>query len=78
MAETAEELPASVVGIVVKNTVSDPTTYQVSSPVFAFCAIARSPLNPAALAFVPFGIVLVRVRVRVDDIDDIRAHPAHN
>ncbi len=29
-----------------------------------FCAIARSPLNPAALAFVPFGIVLVRVRVR--------------
>ncbi len=23
------------------------------------------PLNPAALAFVPFGVVLVRVRVRV-------------
>ncbi len=23
------------------------------------------PLNPAALAFVPFGIVLVRVRVRL-------------
>ena len=32
-----------------------------------FCAIARIPLNPAALAFVPFGIVLVRVRVRVRD-----------
>ena len=30
-----------------------------------FCAIARIPLHPAALAFVPFGIVLVRVRVRV-------------
>ena len=25
------------------------------------------PLNPAALAFVPFGIVLVRVQVRVRD-----------
>ncbi len=34
-------------------------------PFLPFCAIARSPLNPAALAFVPFGIVLVRVRVRV-------------
>jgi hypothetical protein len=46
--------------------VSDPTTYHPSSPVFAFLcnrAIARNPLHPAALAFVPFGIVLVRVRV---------------
>ena len=33
-------------------------------PFSPFCAIARIPLNPAALAFVPFGIVLVRVRVR--------------
>ena len=41
------------------------TCYKLpSSPVFSpFCAVARSPLNPAALAFVPFGIVLVRVRV---------------
>ena len=30
-----------------------------------FCAVVRSPLHPAALAFVSFGIVLVRVRVRV-------------
>ena len=34
-------------------------------PFSPFCALARSPLNSAALAFVPFGIVLVRVRVRV-------------
>ena len=34
-------------------------------PFSPFCAIVRIPLNPAALAFVPFGIVLVRVRVRV-------------
>ena len=32
-------------------------------PFSPFGAIARNPLNPAALAFVPFGIVLVRVRV---------------
>ena len=35
-------------------------------PFLPFCAIARGPLNPAALAFVPFGIVLVRVRVKLD------------
>jgi hypothetical protein len=28
-------------------------------------SVAESILNPAALAFVPFGIVLVRVRVRI-------------
>ena len=30
-----------------------------------FCAVVRSPLHPAALAFVSFGKVLVRVRVLV-------------
>ena len=55
-------IPTSFVGICRR--LSDPTTYYAPSPVFAFCAIVRSPLNPAALAFVPFGIVLVRVRVR--------------
>ncbi len=36
------------------------------SPLFAWphAPHTRAPLNPAALAFVPFGIVLVRVRVR--------------
>ena len=41
-----------------------------------FCAIARSPLNPAALAFVPFGIVLVRVRVRVRVRSDMKSSVA--
>ena len=40
-------------------------------PFSPFCAIVRIPLNPAALAFVPFGIVLVRVRVRALGLFDL-------
>ena len=41
-------------------------------PFLPFCAIARSPLNPAALAFVPLWIVLVRVRVRVCNAHELK------
>ncbi len=54
----------AIVNVVHTWLVSDPTTYHSSSPIYAFCTIARIPLNPAALAVVSFGIVLVRVRVR--------------
>ncbi len=43
--------------LAIVNVVPDPTTYQYPLlPFSPFCAIARIPLNPAALAFVPFGI----------------------
>ena len=51
--------------------VSDPPPTSPLLPFSPFCAIARNPLNPADLAFVPFGIVKVRIRVR----EFAHAHP---
>ena len=53
-------LPCRHSSLAIVNVGPDPTTYHASSPFSPFCAVVRSPLNPEALAFVPFGIVLVR------------------
>jgi hypothetical protein len=58
---SSAETPSTTT-LIYHDTGAQPNTYHASSPVFIFCAIARSQLNRAALSFVPFGIVLVFIR----------------